>query len=117
MRMSAAEYVALKSKRQPRVKNAKRKEVNGLWFDSTREARRWQDLELMQRAGRISDLRRQVPFPITVNGKLITVYNADFCYLQDGNEVVEDAKGWRSEIYILKRKLVSAVYGFQIKET
>lgn len=126
MRITQEQYDAMMAKRTtkkaPRVKGAKKKVVNGMTFDSTREARRYQDLELMQRSGQISDLRRQVPFAITVNGVFICEYYCDFTYAQPrigkpAEQVYEDSKGFATEIYRLKRKLVEAIYGIKIKET
>lgn len=105
------------AKKAGRVKNVKRKVVNGIEFDSTREARRYQDLELMQHAGQISELRRQVPFDIRINDILVCTWYADFVYARGGIKIVEDSKGWKTDIYKLKKKLVQASYGFSILET
>lgn len=71
----------------------------------------------MQRAGQITELRRQVPYVIEINGKHICKWIADFVYLKDGIEHVEDSKGFKTPEYRLKRKLVEAIYGFRILET
>jgi hypothetical protein len=96
---------------------------NGITFDSRREAKRYAELVLLLRAGQISNLRRQVPFELLPsqkrNGKVIerpVRYVADFVYIENGQEVVEDAKGLRTKEYILKRKLMLWQYGIQIKE-
>ena len=91
--------------------------VDGIVFASAKEARRYQDLELMQHAGQISELRRQVPFPIYIKGNLICLWLADFSYMQNLRHVVEDCKGFKTEIYRLKKKLVEAEYGIRILET
>ena len=93
----------------------RRTEVDGLAFASKREARRYLDLREQQRAGRISDLRTQVEFPIAVNGVAICVYIADFVFLRDGVQVVEDAKGCRTDVYKLKRRLMEA-FGIDVVE-
>jgi len=90
--------------------------VGGIWFQSSKEADRWGDLVAQQRAGRISGLRRQVSFPLRVNGLLITRYRADAVYIEDGRRVVEDVKGMRTAIYKLKKKLMAAVHGIEIRE-
>lgn len=98
--------------------------VDGLRFDSKAEARRYEQLQLLVRAGVIRDLQRQVPFPITVvnleTGELIPVgtWRADFVYVQvaDGARVVEDSKGVRTETYKLKKRLIEAQYGIRITE-
>lgn len=99
--------------------------LDGLKFDSQHEAHRWVELQYMQRAGLISDLRRQVEYVLipsqTRDGKVIerpVRYVADFVYTQDGEEVVEDAKSpaTRTREYIIKRKLMLWEYGIQVRE-
>lgn len=97
--------------------------VDGQAFDSAKEARRYSELRLMQRAGLITDLQRQVPFELLPaqqrNGKTIerpVKYVADFVYRENGEEVVEDVKGVRTKEYILKRKLLLWQFGIQIRE-
>ena len=99
--------------------------VDGITFDSRKEANRWAELKLLERAGEISFLERQPSFVLIPkqvrNGKLIerqTVYKGDFSY-QDkktGETVVEDVKGVRTKEYVLKRKLMLWEYGIEIKE-
>ena len=87
-------------------------------FDSKREYARWLDLNLMERASAISDLKRQQSYTIIVNGQKICRYVADFTYFDDDDEfVVEDSKGYRTDVYKLKAKLMLAVHGIKIKET
>jgi hypothetical protein len=85
-------------------------------FDSRREAERWLTLRLLERAGAIAELKRQVRFPLKVNGKLVCTYVADFVYAIDGKLIVEDSKGHRTREYITKAKLFEAVNGFSIRE-
>lgn len=95
-------------------------------FDSQREYRRWCELKLMERAGEIKDLRRQVPYTLIPaqrdpeTGKIIErecKYWADFVYeTKDGAVVVEDAKGEPTKDYIVKRKLMLQVHGIRIQE-
>jgi hypothetical protein len=98
--------------------NAVKTTINGITFDSKREASRYQELMLLQRAGQIQDLALQVPFAITVNGKKICKYIADFQYVDvsTGKTVTEDSKGYRNQVYIIKRKLVEALYNVKIVE-
>lgn len=97
---------------------AKKTEVDGITFDSKREATRWQQLRLLERAGAIAGLVRQVRFELIVNDVKIGRYTADFEYVENGQRVVEDAKGAaRSRDYILRKKLMLAIYGIEIKET
>lgn len=99
--------------------------IDGVTFDSQREAIRWQELRLMERAGMISGLTRQVPFELIPNVKTRTgktvrgvKYVADFVYRdQHGRQVVEDAKGMKTEIYKIKAKLMLWLYGIEIQET
>lgn len=96
---------------------------DGIEFDSVKEAHRYCELKLMQRAGVISDLRLQVSFELIptqrIDGKLAekaTNYVADFVYQQNGVQVVEDTKGVRTKEYIIKRKLMLYVHGIRIRE-
>ena len=107
----------------------------GIEFDSQLEANRYADLVLMQRAGEITDLRRQVEYelipcqrePDTIGprggrkpGKVIeraVSYIADFVYKdKQGNTVVEDTKGVKTPDYTIKRKLMLWIHEIRIKE-
>lgn len=110
------------------------KKIDG--FDSKREMRRYGELTMLQRAGKITDLRRQVKYilipaqrePDIIGprggkkpGKIIEhecSYKADFVYhdLVTGETVVEDTKGFRTKEYIIKRKLMLWVHGIKIRE-
>lgn len=90
--------------------------VDGLPFASKREANRYGELKLLQIAGQISDLRRQVPFELVVNGVLVCKYVADAVYVERGEQVVEDAKGIRTRDYRIKCKLMKACHGIDIRE-
>ena len=92
-------------------------------FDSRREYNRWCELRLLERAGKISDLKRQVRFRLLpaqdVNGackERPADYIADFVYTKDGAQIVEDAKGVRTPEYILKRKLMLWIHGIAVSE-
>lgn len=93
-------------------------------FDSKKESARYQELLLLQRAGRISGLQTQVTFELLPNqyidGKCVeraVKYVADFTYSENGNFVVEDVKGFRTKDYRIKRKLLLWRYGIRIRET
>jgi hypothetical protein len=112
--------------------------VDGIVFDSRREARRYKELMLMQAAGQISRLQRQVKFVLIPAQYLPTgefykrgekkgqpklkqveqecAYIADFVYTENGETVVEDTKGMRTRDYIIKRKLMLWVHGIKIRE-
>lgn len=92
---------------------------DGQVFDSVKEYHRWGMLRLLERAGRISDLKRQVSYELIPKqkGERACNYVADFTYMEDGKLVVEDCKGFRTPEYRLKRKLMLWVHGIRIKET
>ena len=90
---------------------AKRTQIDGFWFDSGAEARRYQELRLMQAGGLIRDLEVHPQFPIKVNGRKICRYIADFRFtLADGSVIVEDVKGVETDVFRLKAKLFGALY-------
>ena len=91
--------------------------IDGIRSDSKREAERWCELRLLEKAGRIENLRRQVAFeliPKSRHGRSIR-YIADFVYLENGETVIEDAKGVRTDVYRLKKRLM-AEQGKEIRE-
>lgn len=117
--------------------------IGGLIFDSKKEAKRYQELKMLERAGIIHDLQRQVKYVLVPaqyertdeiytkgkdrgkpkKGKLIErecAYYADFVYMQGGNTIVEDVKGYREgqayNLFVIKRKLMLYVHGIIIKE-
>jgi hypothetical protein len=94
--------------------------ATGYVFDSKKEFIRWCELRILERAGKISELRRQVKFELIPkqDGERACTYVADFVYIgSDGNTVVEDTKGVRTDVYKIKRKLMLERYGIRIKET
>ncbi len=91
--------------------------VDGIVFASKKEATRYGELKILQRQGVIINLRLQPKYDCIVNGKKICGYVADFLYETPEGEVVEDVKGFKTRIYRLKKKLVEALYGFEITET
>ena len=98
--------------------NAKPTWVGDLRFDSRMEARRWKALLLLQKAGKISNLRRQVPYVLHYDKTPLGTYYADFVYKnENGDEVVEDSKGVRTAMYKWKKKHLKAEYGIDILET
>ncbi len=105
----------LKPKKKPKYKN-KKCVVDGIKFDSEKEAYRWPLLQELERQGKIKKLRRQVPYRLYVNGTKICKYVADYCYESEGEVVVEDAKGYRTRVYIIKARLMLAIHGIVIKE-
>ncbi len=85
---------------------------DGIRFASKKEAGRYQELLLLQRAKKIRELVLQQPYPMIVNGRKICVYVGDFEYFdtETGRTICEDVKGIRTPVYKLKRKLFQALY-------
>lgn len=115
--------------------------IDGISFDSIREGNRYRELKLLEKAGKISVLRRQVKFVLIPaqyektaerytrgprkgqckRGVLLErecAYIADFVYIADGEKVVEDtkSKATKTKDYIIKRKLMLHKHGIRIKE-
>lgn len=93
--------------------------VDGLSFDSAKEARRWQELRIMERGGLISSLGRQRRYKLIVEGSLVCTYVSDFDYVENGVEVTEDVKSEytrKMPVYRIKNKLFKALFGRGIRE-
>jgi hypothetical protein len=123
--------------------HSKKVTVNGITYASQKEYERFCALSLLQRAGAIQDLKYQVPFELIpaqfeiiptgefykrgeLKGqpktKRVCVeqsvkYVADFTYTENGKQIVEDSKGFRTADYKIKRKLMLYIHGIRIKET
>lgn len=119
--------------------NIKTKTTDGLVFDSHKEAQRWEQLRLLQKAGKIVELQRQVKYELlpaqyetyerfSKKGKRLKdgtrlierqcIYIADFVYTdaETGETFVEDVKGVRTKDFVIKRKLMYVVHGIKVKE-
>lgn len=98
--------------------NARAVTIDGHRFASQAEAIRYGELSLLERAGKIAELVLQPKYPLKVNEIHVGEYVADFSYIdaETEAEVVEDVKGFKTPVYRLKRKLVQALYGIEIKE-
>ncbi len=93
--------------------------VDNKTFDSKKEANRYQELKNMVSRGLISELHEQVKFTFVHNGEKICSYVADFTYNENGKEVVEDVKSEMTRklpVYRIKKKMMLAFYGIEIKE-
>ena len=93
--------------------------IDGIRFDSKKEAKRYQDLKLLERAGKIRNLvvdKKCLKYSLDANGVHICNYVADFGYVEDGKLVIEDAKGFKTPVYKLKKKLMKAIHGIEIQE-
>lgn len=106
---------------------AKKKEVDGHLFDSTKEAKRYMALKLLEQSGQITDLRIQVEFLLIPKQakpaggfERPASYSADFVYFdRSGNQVVEDVKSEptrKKPDYVMRRKLMLMVHGIEIRE-
>lgn len=91
-------------------------EVDGIRFDSKREARRYSELKLLERAGEITELALQPVFKLNINGKGCGKYVADFAYMAGGKLHIEDSKGVKTQVYKLKKRIVEALYPIRIEE-
>jgi len=93
--------------------------IDGIKFDSKKEANRYQELKLLQKAGDISDLKLQQSYTIIVGDVKVCRYISDFTYIKNNSSesVCEDCKGFRTQTYIIKRKLMKACFGIEILET
>lgn len=101
---------------RPNKYGAKKVEIDGIVFDSKHEAQCWNVLKLRVAAGLISELQRQVKFELHVADTKVCTYVADFTYLEHGALVVADAKGVKTPLYRLKKKMLKAEYGYDIVE-
>ena len=117
--------------------------ITGEVFDSQKEYNQWRVLKILERAGKISDLQRQVRFELIPSqrkestevyksgpqkglpkpGEVIEkpcTYIADFVYIENGKKIVEDTKGYKKgaayDLFVIKRKLMLWVHGIKIKE-
>ncbi len=90
--------------------------VDGITFDSKREAVRYGELKLLARGGVIRNLELQPSFTFHHNGKKIFTYRADFAYFEGERRTLEDVKGVRTPVYKLKKKLVEAHWNVTIVE-
>lgn len=96
--------------------------IDGITFDSKKEAQRYLALKEMQENGEICDLKRQVEWVLIPSQKTSTEtlrpvkYRADFTYYKDGKLIVEDVKGVKTPEYKIKRKLMYEKHGIEVVE-
>lgn len=98
-------------------------EIDGVMFDSKREANLYVHLKALERAGTIRSLERQVRFPLnaleasSLKETKVCFYIADFvCQDRDGRTCVYDAKGMKTAMYRLKKRWFELQYGLRIIE-
>lgn len=95
-------------------------ELDGISFASKKEMRRYAELSLLEKARKITDLKVQPKFDLTIDGFKVATYMADFSYhdVELGHFVVEDVKSeaTKTPVYRLKKKLMWAIHHIEIKE-
>lgn len=109
----------VKVNKRPKYGNRKVTDANGDEHASTKQFRRWQELQLRERAGEIRHLRREVPFALVVSGVLVCTYIADHVFEEGAATIVEDVKSPQTRKkpeYRIKLKLMQAIHGIQIRE-
>jgi len=109
----------MKERKPTKYRNRKTSYM-GIQFDSQKEKDRYQDLVLLERAGLIQDLELQPRYDLVVNGHKLGFYRGDFRYKEVATDtvVLEDVKSpvTRTAVYMLKKKLVKAIYDVEITE-
>lgn len=116
--------MAKKSIRTSKFNNIKTV-VDNITFHSRKESLRYSQLKLYEKGGLIKDLRLQVPYELipklVINDKTERAikYVADFVYIDtvNGKEIVEDVKGYKDRVYLLKYRLMKMIHNIDIKET
>ena len=103
--------------------HSRKQTIDGYVFASKREAQRYLELKILEKAGEISNLELQKRFELIpsqrIDGKVVErpcYYVCDFAYCEGGKQVIEDAKGMKTEVYKIKKKLMLYKYGIAIKE-
>jgi hypothetical protein len=126
----AAQMGGLRKDPKPsKYHNKPQTDEDGTRHASTKQQRRWHDLKLLEKADEIMWLRREVEFPLAVNGQDCGSYIADHVYMERvinrvtrhqeaWREVIEDVKSeaTKTPVYLLKKKLMKAIYGIEIRE-
>lgn len=115
-------YQIQKGQKKNKYKN-KKVFLNGIEFDSKKEANRYKELKLLEMAGKITNLQLQPKFELIPTIRkdwlprtiAVTNYKADFMYTETetGNSIVEDVKGFKTDTYQLKKKMFIHLYGEQ----
>ena len=100
-------YADRLNKKKPRIRNAKPKRIDGIYFPSTMEAQRYQQLKFLKAQGAIKDFELQPEFKVVIKRK----YRADFRVIHnDGSEVIEDVKGHETEKFKENKKALLSQY-------
>lgn len=104
-------------KKKSKYGNTRVYSVDHGYFDSKMEYKRFGTLTMLEKAGEIRDLKRQVRYKLEHEGVFFGVYIADFVYERDGQTIVEDVKGHRTQAYKTKKRLMKTIHGIDILET
>lgn len=105
----------------PKIRNkfgAVKTEVDGITFDSRKEANRYEQLKLLERSGAICNLEIKPVFPFIVNGVTCFKMIPDFAYFERERRIVEDVKSapTKTRAYRIKKKCIEALYSIEIRE-
>lgn len=98
------------------MKPSKYRNIKTNGYDSAKEAKRANELKLLERAGEITDLQEQVSillqerFRHNSKWERAITYIADFVYYKDGEKIIEDVKGFKTDVYKIKRKMLLFTY-------
>lgn len=96
--------------------NAKKVRADGYIFDSQAEARHYEELKLLERAGEITEIRVHPIFQIEIEGRPICKVILDFAFIdKNGSDIFQDVKGVSTALSKLKKKMVEAAYGIDVE--
>ena len=112
---TSTKHVLVQTAKRSKFGNV-RTTVDGIVFDSKREALHWQLLVMQAAAGKITELKRQVRYDLHVCGVKVCAYIADFVNFDGDQWIVADSKGRKTPMYELKKKMMFAEYGIEILE-
>jgi hypothetical protein len=106
----------MKKPRKSKYGNVKTR-VDGILFDSKKEAKRYLELKTLEKAGLIRGLVLQYPVQVVANDKVMFKWIADFVYYEGNERIFEDVKGVRTNVYRLKAKILKIIMGITVRET
>lgn len=106
-------------KRPPKYGN-EAKTVDGIWFRSKAEAQYYIGLKWREKAGQVTNVKRQVRYKLAIEGRLICEYVSDFEFDEDGKHHVVDVKGWKAggayRLFQIKAALMKIIHGIEVEE-
>lgn len=117
-RRQIAEQVGPSTGAKPNKYGAVRTELDGYKFDSKKEAKRYGELKLLERAKQIESLEVHPRYSLIVAGTQVGVVEFDFRYIENGETVIEDCKGGEATntpLFKLKRAIFEAMYGYKVR--